>query len=77
MGRSGELKISTSEDGRMLNIKSLKVYELINEGVLKLSSYIVELGDNLWVISEKHGMTCEELNRFNDLVKSCLRKAIL
>ena len=67
MVRNGELKIPTSEDGRTLNVKGLNVYELIDEGVLKVSTYIVEPGDNLWAIAEKYGMTWEELNEFNDL----------
>lgn len=67
MVRSGELKIPTSEDGRTLNVKGLNVYELIDEGVLKVSTYVVQAGDNLWAIAEKYGMTWEELNEFNDL----------
>ncbi|MEA2021730.1 MAG: 5'-nucleotidase C-terminal domain-containing protein [Candidatus Caldatribacteriota bacterium] len=67
MVRSGELKIPTSEDGRTLNVKALNVYELIDEGVLKVSTYTVEPGDNLWAIAEKYGMTWEELNEFNNL----------
>jgi len=67
MVRSGELKIPTSEDGRTLNVKALNVYELIDEGILKVSTHTVEPGDNLWAIAEKYGMTWEELNEFNDL----------
>lgn len=67
MVRSGELKIPTSEDGRTLNVKALNVYELIDEGKLKVSTYIVEPGDNLWAIAEEYGMTWEELNALNDL----------
>jgi len=65
--RMGELMIPTSEDGRTLNVKALNVYELMDEGMLKVSTYIVEPGDNLWAIAEKYGMTWEELNEFNDL----------
>jgi LysM repeat protein len=48
-------------------VKGLNVYELIDEGVLKVSTYIVEPGDNLWAIAEKYNMTWEELNEFNNL----------
>ena len=67
MVRSGELKIPTSEDGRTLNVKALNVYELIDEGVLKVSTYVVQTGDNLWAIAGKYGLTWEELNKINDL----------
>jgi 2',3'-cyclic-nucleotide 2'-phosphodiesterase/3'-nucleotidase len=67
MVRSGELMIPTSEDGRTLNVKALNVYELIDEGILKVSTYTVETGDNLWAIAKKYGMTWEELNKYNDL----------
>jgi len=67
MVRSGELMIPTSEDGRTLNVKALNVYELIDEGILKVSTYTVEAGDNLWAIAKKYGMTWEELNKYNDL----------
>jgi len=67
MVRSGELQIPTSEDGRTLNVKALNVYELIDEGILEVSTYTVEPGDNLWAIAEKYNMTWEELNEFNDL----------
>jgi len=38
MVRKGELSIPTSEDGRTLNVKALNVYELIDEGKLKVSN---------------------------------------
>ncbi len=67
MVRRGELNIPTSEDGRTLNVKALNVFELIDEGVLKVSTYVVQTGDNLWAIAEKYGLTWEELNEFNKL----------
>ncbi len=67
MVRTGELNIPTSEDGRTLNVKALNVFELIDEGVLKVSTYVVQTGDNLWAIAEKYGLTWEELNEINDL----------
>ena len=67
MVRSGELTIPTSEDGRTLNVKALNVYELIDEGILKVSTYVVQAGDNLWAIAGKYGLTWEELNKINDL----------
>ena len=67
MVRSGELSIPTSEDGRTLNVKALNVYELIDEGILKVSTYVVQKGDNLWAIAGKYGLTWEELNEINDL----------
>ena len=67
MVRKGELTIPTSEDGRTLNVKALNVFELIDEGVLKVSTYVVQAGDNLWAIAEKYGLTWEELNEINDL----------
>lgn len=67
MVRSGELTIPTSEDGRTLNVKALNVFELIDEGVLKVSTYVVQTGDNLWAIAQKYGLTWEELNKINDL----------
>jgi len=67
MVRSGELNIPTSEDGRTLNVKALNVFELIDDGTLKASTYIVEPGDNLWAIAQKYGLTWEELNKLNDL----------
>jgi len=67
MVRTGELNIPTSEDGRTLNVKALNVFELIDEGVLKVSTYVVQTGDNLWAIAEKYGFTWEELNEINDL----------
>ncbi|MDO9555683.1 MAG: LysM domain-containing protein, partial [Atribacterota bacterium] len=63
----GELSIPTSEDGRTLNVKALNVFELIDEGVLKVSTYVVQTGDNLWAIAGKYGLTWEELNEINDL----------
>jgi len=65
--RIGELMIPTSEDGRTLNVKLLNVYELIDEGMLKVSIYTVEPGDNLWAIAKKYGMTWKELKAFNYL----------
>ncbi len=67
MVTSGELNIPTSEDGRTLNVKALNVFELIDDGTLKVSTYIVESGDNLWAIAQKYGLTWEELNKINDL----------
>ncbi len=67
MVRKGELTIPTSEDGRTLNVKALNVYELIDEGILKVSTYVVQTGDNLWGIGQKYGLTWEELNKFNEL----------
>jgi len=67
MVRSGELKIPTSEDGRTLNVKALNVYELIDEGILKASTYVIQSGDTLWGIAVEHGFTWEELNKFNEL----------
>ncbi|TET09791.1 MAG: LysM peptidoglycan-binding domain-containing protein [Candidatus Atribacteria bacterium] len=67
MVRTGELNIPTSEDGRTLNVKALNVYELIDEEILKVSTYVVQKGDNLWAIAEKYGFTWEELNKINDL----------
>jgi len=67
MVRKGELSIPTSEDGRTLNVKALNVFELIDEGVLKVSTYVVQTGDNLWAIAGKYGLTWEELNKMNDL----------
>jgi len=67
MVRKGELGIPTSEDGRTLNVKALNVFELIDEGVLKVSTYVVQTGDNLWAIAEKYGLTWEELNEINEL----------
>ncbi|HAJ32385.1 MAG TPA: bifunctional metallophosphatase/5'-nucleotidase [Candidatus Atribacteria bacterium] len=67
MVRKGELSIPTSEDGRTLNVKALNVFELIDEGVLKVSTYLVQKGDNLWAIAQKYGLTWEELNKINDL----------
>jgi len=67
MVRSGELNIPTSEDGRTLNVKALNVFELIDDGTLKVSTYIVEQGDNLWAIAQKYGLTWEELNKLNNL----------
>ena len=67
MVRKGELSIPTSEDGRTLNVKALNVFELIDEGVLKVSAYVVQVGDNLWAIAGKYGLTWEELNEINDL----------
>ena len=67
MVRSGELSIPTSEDGRTLNVKALNVFELIDEGILKVSTYVVQAGDNLWAIAEKFDLTWEELNEINDL----------
>jgi len=67
MVRKGELKIPTSEDGRTLNVKALNVFELIDEGILKVSTYVVQAGDSLWAIAGKYGLTWEELNKINDL----------
>jgi 2',3'-cyclic-nucleotide 2'-phosphodiesterase/3'-nucleotidase len=67
MVRSGELSIPTSEDGRTLNVKALNVYELIDEGILKVSTYVIKYGDTLWGIAGKYGLTWEELNEINDL----------
>jgi len=67
MVRKGELGIPTSEDGRTLNVKALNVFELIDEGVLKVSTYVIQYGDTLWGIAGKYGLTWEELNEMNDL----------
>ena len=67
MVRKGELTIPTSEDGRTLNVKALNVYELMEEGKLKASTYVVQSGDTLWEIAEEHDFTWEELNKFNKL----------
>ncbi len=67
MVRSGELNIPTSEDGRTLNVEALNVFELIDKGVLKVSTYVVQTGDNLWAIAQKYGLTWEELDKINDL----------
>jgi len=65
--RMGELMIPTSEYGRTLNVKLLNVYELIDEGMLKVSTYTVEPEDNLWAIAKKYSMTWEESKAFNYL----------
>jgi 2',3'-cyclic-nucleotide 2'-phosphodiesterase/3'-nucleotidase len=67
MVRKGELSIPTSEDGRTLNVKALNVYELMEEGKLKASTYVVQFGDTLWSIAGKYDLTWEELNKINDL----------
>ena len=67
MVRKGELSIPTSEDGRTLNVKALNVYELIDEGILKVSTYVVKPGETLWEIAGKYNLTWEELNEMNDL----------
>jgi len=67
MVRKGELSIPTSEDGRTLNVKALNVFELIDEGILKASTYVVQKGDSLWGIGQKYSLTWEELNKFNEL----------
>ena len=67
MVRKGELSIPTSEDGRTLNVKALNVYELIDEGILKVSTYVVKPGETLWEIAGKYNLTWEELNKMNDL----------
>lgn len=59
--------IPTFGSGRALNVKALNSYELIDEGMLKVITYTVEPGGNLWAIAEKYGMTWEELNAFNYL----------
>ncbi|GAB4118339.1 MAG: 5'-nucleotidase C-terminal domain-containing protein [Candidatus Caldatribacteriota bacterium] len=67
MVRKGEISIPTSEDGRTLNVKALNVFELIDEGKLPVSTYVVQAGDNLWAIAKKYGLTWEELDQINDL----------
>ncbi len=67
MVRKGEISIPTSEDGRTLNVKALNVFELIDEGKLPVSTYVVQAGDNLWAIAKKYGLTWEELDEINDL----------
>jgi len=67
MVRKGELGIPTSEDGRTLNVKALNVYELMEEGKLKVTAYVVQKGDNLWAIAKKFGFTWEELDEVNNL----------
>lgn len=67
MVRKGELSIPTSEDGRTLNVKALNVFELIDEGILKVSTYVIQYGDTLWGIGQKYGLTWEELDKINDL----------
>jgi len=67
MVRSGELSIPTSEDGRTLNVKALNVNELMEEGKLKASVYVVQFGDTLWGIARKYKLTWEELDKMNDL----------
>jgi len=66
MLRSRVLAIPASEDGRTLNVKVLNIYEMIDEGFLKMMIYVVEPGDNLWAIAQKYGLTWEELNTLND-----------
>ncbi|HER23571.1 MAG TPA: LysM peptidoglycan-binding domain-containing protein [Candidatus Atribacteria bacterium] len=67
MVRKGELSIPTSEDGRTLNVKALNVNELMEEGKLKVSTYVVQFGDTLWEIAGKYKLTWEELDKMNDL----------
>lgn len=67
MVRKGELGIPTSEDGRTLNVKALNVFELIDEGILKVSTYVVRPGETLWEIAGKYNLTWEELDKMNDL----------
>jgi len=67
MVRKGELSIPTSEDGRTLNVKPLNVYELIDEGILKVSTYVVKPGETLWEIAGKYNLTWEELDKMNNL----------
>ncbi len=67
MVRKGALSIPTSEDGRTLNVKALNVFELINEGILKVSTYVVQPGETLWEIAGKYNLTWEELDKINDL----------
>jgi len=67
MVRKGELSIPTSEDGRTLNVKALNVNELMEEGKLKASVYVVQFGDTLWGIARKYKLTWEELDKMNDL----------
>jgi 2',3'-cyclic-nucleotide 2'-phosphodiesterase/3'-nucleotidase len=67
MVRKGELSIPTSEDGRTLNVKALNVNELMEEGKLKASVYVIQSGDTLWGIAGKYNLTWEELDKMNDL----------
>jgi len=67
MVRRGELNIPTSEDGRTLNVKALNVYELIEEGKLKVTTYVVSAGDTLWEIAQEYKLTWEKLSEFNKL----------
>lgn len=67
MVRKGELTIPTSEDGRTLNVKALNVYELIEEGKLKVPAHTVQPGNTLWEIAQEYGLTWEELSKFNRL----------
>jgi len=67
MVRKGELSIPTSEDGRTLNVKALNVFELLEEGKLEASTYVVQSGDTLWGIAGKYNLTWEELDKINDL----------
>jgi 2',3'-cyclic-nucleotide 2'-phosphodiesterase/3'-nucleotidase len=67
MVRKGELTIPTSEDGRTLNVKALNVYELIEEGKLKVPAHTVQPGNTLWEIAQEYDLTWEELSKFNRL----------
>lgn len=67
MVKRGALAISTSEDRRALSVKALNIYEMIDEGLIKMTTYVVEAGDDLWVIAQKYGLTWKELNILNDL----------
>lgn len=67
MVRSGQITIPTSADERTKNVKSLNLYELIEEGIIQLGTYSIQSGDVLWQIAEEHGTTWESLTELNNL----------
>lgn len=67
MVRNGKIAIPTSEDGRTLNVESLNLIELMEDGTLKSEAYKVQSGDVLWRIAQKYGVTWQDAALMNGL----------
>lgn len=64
---AGKLMIPKSKDGRTSNVKSLKMKDLMDLGIIKQKVYKVKSGDKLWKIAKQYKVKWQYIKDLNNL----------